>query len=133
LRFYKTASSRFDDNILDNNLDNDYFVHTNTQFDKSVNWVDLCKYFEKTPITIKGCYNFKLKNVGNALFAHGIIDTKWETNTCDGFTAMLEAINIYKSGKCIDNDANYKDIIKYNEIDCKVMWEILKYIKKIEK
>jgi predicted RecB family nuclease len=29
-----------------------------------------------------------------------------------------------------ENNESYKEIIDYNEVDCRVMWEIVKYLRK---
>lgn len=92
--------------------------------------------FRTTPIVIKGCYNFKLKSVTNALKKNGFIDTSWPDNgVAEGHTAMLKAIDIYKQVDrgTIVGDLNgnsvYKAIIDYNEIDCKAMWDIKRFLK----
>jgi len=46
---------------------------------------------------------------------------------------MILANKLYEDINIIDNICNepiMKDIVYYNEIDCKVMWEIHNYIKK---
>jgi len=46
----------------------------------------------------------------------------------DGLSAMLTAINCYKSNKNIKNNNEFKNIINYNEIDCKSMFEIREFL-----
>jgi hypothetical protein len=95
-------------------------------------WVDMYKVFETEPIVVKGSYRFKLKNIGNAFYNNALINTKWEDGKmADGFRAMLEAIKLYREYPSITcaNDM-YMDIINYNEVDCKVIWEIVKYLRK---
>ncbi len=102
--------------------------------DISINWNDLLDYFKDNYITIKGVYNFGLKAVANSLYKHKMIKTRWADTSLDGTSAMLAAWNCEK--KCL-NHINKKliefkeinEIIKYNEIDCKVMWDILKLFK----
>jgi predicted RecB family nuclease len=88
-------------------------------------WVDLYDIFIKEPIVIKGAVNFSLKNIARAMFNHSMINTIWTSDIINGFGAMMEAINYYKN-----NDVDIiNNIIKYNEVDCKVMWEIVKYLR----
>jgi hypothetical protein len=102
------------------------------RFNQSVIWIDMCKIFEKEPIVIKGSYRFKLKHVGNAFYKNGLIDTKWDDSAMsDGFRAMLEAIKLYRTGDAMGmHNPMYREIILYNEIDCRVVWEIVNYLRK---
>ena len=96
--------------------------HRNLQY-KKLNWVDLSKMFTDTPITLKGCLNFQLKNIANTMYRHEMIDTQW-TSGMDGLECGARAVEQYKNG-----DTNFNDIIQYNEVDCKVLMEILSYLR----
>lgn len=100
-------------------------------FESSVKWIDMCDVFEKIPIVIKGSFRFKLKHIGNAFCKNGLIDTRWDDGRMsDGFRAMLEAIKLYRSNKPMTRDDEmYREIIDYNEIDCRVVWEIVHYLR----
>ena len=89
------------------------------------NFYDMSKIFLEEPIVIKNALSYSLKSIAKALFKNGLITTIWPTNsTCsDGLNAMMMAIDLYNINN-IDNDI-MKEIINYNEIDCKTMWEIL--------
>lgn len=102
-----------------------------TKFNQSVVWIDMCKVFEKEPIVIRGAFKFKLKQIGNAFYNNGLIDTHWDDGKLsDGFTAMLSAINLYRHNDLVTIENNeFMEIIKYNEIDCKVIWNILSYLR----
>lgn len=111
------------------------------RFDHIVQWVDLCLIFEREPITVKGCYRFKLKHVGNAMYKHGLIKTHWgDGMMSNGFKAMLEAIKLYRRAlesepdKCDEKIGTqnklFKEIIDYNQVDCRVMREICLYLRK---
>ena len=100
----------------------------------NIKWNDLLILFKNSPITLKGVYNFGLKNVAKKMYENKMIKTSWEDNNLDGLGAMVATWNcddkIYKEGKGILSDfKEMKEIIKYNEIDCKVMWDILDYVK----
>ena len=101
--------------------------------DQHISFYDLNKVFINEPITIKGALNYSLKTIAKALKKHKLIDSTWDTNSVcsNGLNAMILANNLYDSlTNNIINDPIMKEIIYYNEIDCKVLWEIHKLIKK---
>ena len=79
-------------------------------------------------ISIKGCFNYSLKNVARSRFNNRMIDTSWDKDSVcsNGLNAMYYALQYYNNKEDFDI---MKSIINYNEIDCKVMYEILKYIR----
>lgn len=103
-----------------NKIKEKYHLSTN------LNWFDLIKIFQIEPITVKGCLNYGLKNIAKAFKKHSLIETTWDDTYSDGLGVMT----------CVSQNDNIKnpeimyDIIKYNEIDCKVMCEILDYLRK---
>lgn len=93
-----------------------------------VKFFDLYDLFVDNFISIKGCFNYSLKNVARAMYENNMINTLWDKeNVCsNGLNAMYYANEYYKG----NNKDIMKYIINYNEIDCKVMYEILKYLRK---
>ena len=105
------------------------------KFSCVLNWVDLLKVFHEEPIGVKGCLNFGLKNIAKAFHKHGYIKTIWENGPCsDGADAAIGAYkvdqNIKKYGGSFKEAPLIKDIEKYNEVDCKVLEEIITYLRK---
>lgn len=103
-------------------------------FEYNYAWVDLCNIFMKIPIVIKGAFNFKLKEVANACYENKIIKTKWaDGGLSSGIGAMLEGMKYYEKvadETLDDNDKKiFQSIVEYNEVDCKVMWEIIEYLR----
>ena len=77
------------------------------------------------PIVVKGSFNFQLKNIAKAFKSHGLIDTTWDlSDIADGFDAMFHAIEHYTI-----NGNKMENITKYNEIDCKVIYEIVNLLR----
>jgi len=96
-----------------------------TEFDGK--WVDLYKQF-KDNVYINGAFDYSLKTVANAMYGHQMIDTRWEDEELNGLSTMI-AIEYYNSmGGGLHNIKEVEEIVKYNEVDCKVMWEMLEYV-----
>ena len=91
--------------------------------------------FKKEPIVIKGCLNFGLKSVAKTMHKHKFIKTTWRNSIfSNGTNAMIYAYNEYIKYKKIDEHIKYsstmQNIAEYNEIDCKVIYEIINYLRK---
>ncbi len=100
--------------------------------DKHISFYDLNKVFINEPITVKGALDYSLKTIAKALKKHNLIDSIWDTNSqcSNGLNAMILANNLYDSKINVIDDPIMKEIIYYNEIDCKVLWEIHNLMKK---
>ena len=100
-----------------------YLTETNIKF------VDMYKVFTDkiNKIVVKGAFNFKLKSIGNALYDLKKINIKWEDNNIsNGQIAMLEAIKYYSDK---ETNSEFENILKYNEIDCRMIFEIVNYLR----
>jgi len=81
------------------------------------------------PILVKGVLSFGLKSVGNSLHKLGLINLQWIPGDCeDGQAAMINAYKCYQAGS-VKNNKVFKDIIKYNEVDCRMVYEIINYLR----
>ena len=96
-------------------------------------FLDLYQLFRKEPITVNGALNFSLKSIAKAMNNKRLIKTNWDSrNPCsNGLNAMLLAHKVYKESKGpIDSDnVIMNNIIHYNQVDCKVLWEIINYLR----
>jgi len=101
------------------------------KWENHIEWVDMCDIFTSEPIVVKGALSFKLKEIGNALYSLGLINTFWNTSeVSDGISAMTEGIKYYqKENKTEQDNKIFDDIIKYNKIDCKVIWDIVQMLR----
>jgi len=90
-------------------------------------WFDLERYLRTHSVVIKGAMNYRLKSIARAFKRHGFIETEWGHTCSDGLSAMTAYIS-YLEGKLKRHDPVIIEIIEYNEIDCKVMYEIKKYL-----
>lgn len=112
------------------------------QWKNNVTWIDMCKVFIDEPIVLKGAKKFSLKDIAKTMAAHNMIKTKWqESGPENGMDAMIEAIEYYrykstKNNLDINNPIDERhlitiaSIIDYNEVDCKVVYEIVDYLRK---
>jgi predicted RecB family nuclease len=91
-------------------------------------WCDLYHIFKSEPIVIKDCFNFGLKSISKAMNKHNLIDIKIDSLCMSGKSAMIRAIDYYEK-KCENTDI-INDICLYNKFDCKVLKEILYYLRK---
>lgn len=93
------------------------------------NWADLYKLFQSEPIVIKDCFNFGLKNIAKAMRKHDMISVRIESDCDNGMACMVNAWKVYNSSEHPEHSDIMKDITKYNEFDCKVLWEMIDYLR----
>jgi len=91
---------------------------------KQLVYIDMYDIFVNEPIIVNGSLNFKLKNIALAMYNHNLIDSIWDSDIKSGISAMIDAIKLYNN-----DNGDFTDIIRYNEIDCKVLWEIMSYLR----
>jgi hypothetical protein len=127
-RFWNTASCRQFD-IADENVNIERKDHISDNW-KVGEWADLANIFQSEPIVIKDCFKFGLKSVATAMRKHGMISRAIDSNCDNGMTAMVHAWKSYNSFENPKTSNAMKDIIKYNEFDVHVLWEILSYLRK---
>lgn len=100
-------------------------------------YVDMLDVFKAEPIIVKGCLNFSIKTIATQMYKLGLIPVKWiedERGDCmNGANAMVAALIASKTAKergiDIIDTAPMKEIITYNETDCRVLYEIVRYLR----
>ena len=101
---------------------------------EQLKWYDLLEVFKHKdhPIIIKECFGFGLKEIINKLNFYNYINIKWN-KLDDGLLSMFIAYEIYKgSYNEKQNDEKMKSLIEYNEIDCKTLQILLKFIREFK-
>ena len=100
----------------------------------NLDWYDfLQRVVRQEPVVVRGSLTFGLKAVAHAMHSQGLIETDWAANLVDGQGAMVGA------WRC-DEEARKQrvpmtslplmdEIVRYNEVDCKVMMEIIRYLR----
>jgi hypothetical protein len=98
-------------------------------------WYDLLgRVFRAQPIVVKGAFSFGLKSIARAMRAHGLIETAWGEGLADGAGAMAgawsAAADSRARGRSLSESPVMQEIARYNEVDCRVMAEILDYLRR---
>ena len=104
--------------------------HINQQLPK-MKYFDMYDLFVKNNIVVKNSLNFSLKSIAKAMYNNKLIKSTWSNDSIcsNGLNAMLLAYKLYKYKDKVSEEPIFKDIIYYNTIDCKVLWEILYYLR----
>ena len=99
-----------------------------------LDWYDfLTKVMREEPVVIRGALGFGLKAIANAMHSHGMIETNWADTPVDGLGAMVGAWRCdeeaRKKGVPMNQLPLMVEIARYNEVDCRVMMEIVRYLR----
>jgi predicted RecB family nuclease len=97
-------------------------------------WVDLLdEVIKAQPVTVRGAFGFGLKAIAKAMHAHKLIETSWEDGSTDGQGAMAAAwtcdVEAREKGISMPELQLMKEVEAYNEVDCRVMEEVLQFLR----
>jgi hypothetical protein len=85
------------------------------------------------PVVIRGALDFSLKPVTKAMHELGLVETLWEDGPTDGLGAMVGAWSCATEAterRCTLSETELmQEIMRYNEVDCKAMMEIIRYLR----
>ena len=100
----------------------------------SLSWFDFLQQVVRAePVVVRGALAFGLKAVAKAMHEHGLIETFWGEGPADGMDAMMGAWwcaeEARRTAVPMSRLDLMQDIICYNEVDCKVMMEIVRYLR----
>jgi predicted RecB family nuclease len=98
-------------------------------------WYDLLvKVMQAEPVVVRGAHGFGLKAVANAMFRHDLISTQWAEGLADGAGVMAGAWHAAQEaalrGIALTEMPAMREIERYNEIDCRVMAEVLDHLRR---
>lgn len=112
--------SKAEDNFIKN-----FNKKNNTNY--YIAFTDLLEILKKNKILVKNnIYGFGLKNYVEAMYEHKMIDKNYKDGDCDsGDKSIINAIRYYND----QDEKSLNDLIKYNEIDCTVMYKILNFLR----
>ena len=98
-------------------------------------WFDfLTQVIRQEPVVVRGTHGFGLKAIANALHTAGLVETRWRTGPADGQGAMVGAwwchseVDQGRAARLMDVEL-MREIRDYNEVDCKAMMEIVRYLR----
>ncbi len=99
------------------------------------NWFDFLKrVMKEEPVVVRGAHGFGLKAVTNGMHALGLVETSWDEGPADGLGAMVGAWwcdrEAERSGGSMRDLEVMKGIERYNEVDCKAMMELVRYLRR---
>ena len=126
-RFWVAAENRQFDIACDAN-DTDRKDHISDDW-PAVDWCDMYDIFRSEPIVIKDCFKFGLKDIAKAMRKHKMIKASIGSSCNSGMMAMVKAWECYTASVAPATSDTMLDIARYNEFDCKVLWEILSYLR----
>ena len=98
-------------------------------------WFDLLhEVVQAEPLVVRGAFSFSLKPIARSLHALGHIQTHWGDGLADGAGAMAgawnAAVEAKRKGIALGATKVMGEIARYNEVDCRVMAEILDYLRR---
>jgi hypothetical protein len=142
IEMFKNFWNYINNVLIEYKKDDGIFIHwtsaEQTFFNKIKNiinckekiFLDLYQIFITEPIVIKNAFNYSLKTIAKSMFNHNMIKTDWDNNSSciNGLDALVIANQLYET-KSLVKINDMKDIAYYNEIDCKVLYEILEYLR----
>ena len=99
-------------------------------------WFDfLGMVMRREPVRIEGAKGLGLKAVARAMKRQRLIDSTWDdASNLDGLGAMVGAFwaagEARRLGVPLEDIDLVREIVRYNEIDCKVMMEIIAHMRR---
>ena len=97
-------------------------------------WFDFqMRVMRGEPVTVRGALGFGLKAVAKAMHSHGLIEIDWADSQVDGLGAMVGAwrcdTEAQQKGMSMTELPLMREIAAYNEVDCRVMMETIRYLR----
>jgi hypothetical protein len=97
-------------------------------------WFDFLKRVMRAErVEVEGVSGLGLKAVTQAMHGMGLVETVWEEGSMGGLGAMIGGMwcdeEARRTGAPANEIALMQEIVCYNEIDCKAMMEIIRYMR----
>jgi len=106
------------------NAENNFMdaFHKRHNINTNIKFVDLMKIIKTEQILIKGnIYGFSIKDYVKYMFSHGLINHEYKSDCNAGDLSIVSIIKYYNNNDLKER----KELVKYNQIDCLVMYDIL--------
>ena len=96
-------------------------------------WFDALELFRSVPLAVTGAFDLGLKSIARAMHSAGFIATRWGEGPTDGLGAMAgvwsAAREASSAGTSLAAHPLMVDIARYNEVDCRVLAEVLAWLR----
>lgn len=108
--------------------------HPDAEWPTSLPWFDVLeRVIRAEPVAVTGAFNFGLKAIAKGMHAAGLIATTWDDGPTDGLGAMIGTLAAAReaaaSGTALSTHPLMVEIGHYNEVDCRVMLEVLEWLR----
>jgi hypothetical protein len=108
--------------------------HPDAGWPAEIPWFDILqRVIRAEPVSVTGAFNFGLKAIAKAMHDAGIIQTTWKDGPTDGLGAMIATWSAAREARArglpLSQHELMVEIGRYNEVDCRVMAEILKWLR----
>jgi hypothetical protein len=136
LYHWSPAEERFLNNFM---VRNNLFKLEDDIEDGKYEFRDLMEMFQDAEVVIRGVWGYSLKSVAKGLYEHGLIPEIWGmgekgNKISTGENTLTTASWCYKTAIRKDinivNIPEFTNLIKYNHMDCRVMYDLLLFLRK---
>ena len=108
--------------------------HRDAVWPTDLAWFDVLeRVIRATPVAVTGAFNFGLKAIAKAMHDAGWIQTTWKDGPTDGLGAMTAVWSAARDAVARALPLSQHELIVevggYNEVDCRVMAEILEWLR----
>jgi hypothetical protein len=108
--------------------------HPDAGWPTELPWFDVLERVVRAePVAVTGAFNFGLKSIAKAMHASGWTHTVWGDGPTDGLGAMIgfwsAAREAAEHGVILSEHELVREIAAYNEVDCRVMSEVLEWLR----
>jgi hypothetical protein len=108
--------------------------HPDADWPTDLPWFDILERVVRAePVSVTGAFNFGLKAIAKAMHAAGFIPTTWGDGPTDGLGAMIGTWSAARAAagaaSAMSQHPLMLEIARYNEVDCRVMAEVLTWLR----
>jgi hypothetical protein len=108
--------------------------HPDADWPVEIPWFDLLEHIIRgEPVAVTGAFNFGLKAIAKAMYDADFIQTTWKDGPTDGLGAMIATWSAAREAVALGLPLSQHELMveigHYNEVDCRVMAEILEWLR----
>ncbi len=94
-------------------------------------WFDACAWLMRVAFAVRGAFNYKLKNVGDAMYTLGYIQHAWPSTMRSGleYSTWMHSKLSHGCRDVVWQLPTAQEALCYNELDVRVMSDIVEWIK----